>query len=40
MRYSALRRTFPDNAKDLFAQGAELAQERYDRYRKMAERDN
>ncbi len=35
VRYSALRRTFPDNAKDLFAQGAELAQERYRKYKSL-----
>ena len=37
VRYSALRRTFPDNARGLFAQGAELARERYEKYRRMAE---
>ncbi len=37
VRYSALRRTFPDNASGLFAQGAELARERYEKYRRMAE---
>lgn len=29
-RYAALRRTFPENAKTLFAEGARLAKERYE----------
>ena len=37
VRYSALRRTFPDNARELFAQGAELARTRYEKYRRIAE---
>ena len=37
VRYSALRRTFPDNASALFAEGAALAKERYEKYRKMSE---
>ncbi len=37
VRYSALRRTFPDNADTLFAQGAAQAKERYEKYKKMAE---
>ncbi|MBO4890156.1 MAG: pyruvate:ferredoxin (flavodoxin) oxidoreductase [Lachnospiraceae bacterium] len=34
-RYSSLGKTFPDNAKKLFAQGAKEAKERYDRYKAM-----
>ena len=34
-RYSALKRTFPDNAKELFAVGSREAAERYDRYKHM-----
>ena len=30
VRYASLKRTFPDNAKALFAEGAKLAQERYE----------
>ncbi|MBQ9411605.1 MAG: pyruvate:ferredoxin (flavodoxin) oxidoreductase [Oscillospiraceae bacterium] len=36
-RYSALRRTFPDHAKELFAIGSDDAQKRYDKYRRMEE---
>ena len=39
VRYSALRRTFPDNADALFAEGAKLSSERYEKYREMAERE-
>ncbi len=31
VRFAALRRTFPENAKTLFAEGAKLAQERYEK---------
>ncbi|MBQ6527310.1 MAG: pyruvate:ferredoxin (flavodoxin) oxidoreductase, partial [Clostridia bacterium] len=31
VRYASLRRTFPDNADQLFAEGAKLAQERYEK---------
>ena len=31
VRYASLRRTFPENAKALFAEGARLAQERYEK---------
>ncbi|MBO4265900.1 MAG: pyruvate:ferredoxin (flavodoxin) oxidoreductase [Lachnospiraceae bacterium] len=34
-RYSSLKKTFPDNAKELFAQGAKDAKERFDRYKAM-----
>ena len=37
VRYSALKRTFPENAKTLFAKGAETARERYEKYRAMEE---
>ena len=30
VRYASLRRTFPENAKELFAEGARLAKERYE----------
>ena len=30
VRYASLKRTFPENAKELFAEGAKLAKERYD----------
>lgn len=34
-RYSSLKKTFPDNAKELFAQGAKDAKERFERYKAM-----
>ena len=34
-RYSSLKKTFPENAKKLFAQGAKDAKERYARYKAM-----
>ena len=34
-RYSSLTKTFPDNARELFAQGARDAKERYDKYKSM-----
>ena len=37
VRYSALKRTFPENAKTLFAKGAETARERYAKYKAMEE---
>ena len=33
VRYASLRRTFPENAKVLFAEGAKQARERYEKYR-------
>lgn len=36
-RYAALRRSFPENADRLFAEGEREAAERYEKYRKMAE---
>ena len=36
-RYSALKRTFPENAKELFAQGSEDAEKRYAYYKHMEE---
>ena len=30
VRYASLKRTFPENAKELFAEGAKLAKERYE----------
>ena len=35
VRYASLRRTFPENAKALFAEGARLAKERYESLEKM-----
>ena len=37
VRYSALRRTFPENAEALFAKGAEQARQRYLKYKKMGD---
>ena len=37
-RYSSLKKTFPENAKELFAQGARDSKERYDRYKAMEKR--
>jgi len=37
VRYSALKRTFPQNAEKLFAMGCEQAAKRYAEYRKMEE---
>lgn len=37
VRYTSLRRTFPDNADRLFAQGTEDAQQRYQHYKEMGE---
>ena len=34
VRYASLKRTFPENAKELFAEGARLARERYEELRK------
>ena len=36
-RYASLKRTFPDNAEEYFSKGATLAQENYQRYKKMEE---
>ena len=35
IRYASLRRTFPENAKELFARGSEQAAKRFDKYNKM-----
>ena len=35
VRYTALKRTFPENAEALFAKGAELARERYEKLKNM-----
>ena len=35
VRYSSLRRTFPNNAETLFTQGADLARERYRKYKAL-----
>ncbi|MBR6889609.1 MAG: pyruvate:ferredoxin (flavodoxin) oxidoreductase, partial [Clostridia bacterium] len=35
VRYAALKRTFPENARQLFAEGARLARERYERLRRQ-----
>ena len=37
-RYSSLNKTFPENAKKLFAQGAKDAKERYEHYKEMERR--
>ena len=37
VRYASLRRTFPENAKELFARGSEQAAKRFDKYNKMNE---
>ena len=31
VRYASLKRTFPENAEKLFAEGAKLAKERYEK---------
>ena len=36
-RYAALRRSFPENAEELFAEGEKAAAERYEKYKKMSE---
>ena len=35
VRYASLRRTFPENADELFAEGAKLAQERYEKLKNI-----
>ncbi len=35
VRYASLRRTFPENAESLFAEGAAQSRERYEKYRSM-----
>ncbi len=37
VRYASLKRTFPENAEKLFAEGAKLAKERYEHLKKLAE---
>ena len=39
VRYASLHKTFPQNAKALFAQAEIEAKERYESYRKMAQQD-
>ena len=38
VRYASLKRTFPENADTLFAQSAEEAQKRYEKYHKLTEK--
>ncbi len=38
VRYASLRRTFPENAQTLFAEGAKLSREKYEQLKSMAER--
>ena len=38
VRYASLRRTFPENAKTLFAEGAELSRQRYEKLAAMQEK--
>jgi pyruvate-ferredoxin/flavodoxin oxidoreductase len=35
VRYASLRRTFPENAQTLFAEGARLSREKYEALKKM-----
>ena len=35
VRYASLKRTFPENAKNLFAEGAKLAREKYEQLKEM-----
>ena len=37
VRYASLKRTFPDNAAALFAEGAALARERWEKYRRLSD---
>jgi len=37
VRYSSLKRTFPDNAKKFFAEGSEKSREKYEKYKRMEE---
>ena len=37
VRYASLRRTFPENAKKLFAEGAKLSRERYEKLASIKE---
>ena len=39
VRYASLHKTFPGNARQLFAQAEQEAKERYESYRKMAQQD-
>ena len=36
-RYVSLKKAFPEEAERLFEKGAEQAQERYERYRRLSE---
>ena len=37
-RYASLKKTFPENAEKLFAEGAKQAKERYEKYKAMGEK--
>ena len=37
VRYASLKRTFPDQAKELFAAAAKKAAEKYEKYRRLAQ---
>ena len=39
VRYASLHKTFPKNAKELFAQAEQEAKERYESYQKLAEQE-
>jgi len=39
VRYAALRRTFPENAEELFSEGARLAKERYEKLAREGNRE-
>ena len=39
VRYASLRRTFPENAEALFAEGAKLAKERYEKLEGVGNRE-
>ena len=39
VRYASLHKTFPENARTLFAQAEERAQARYESYEKLAEQE-
>ena len=39
VRYASLHKTFPGNARELFAQAEQEAKERYESYRKMVQQD-
>ena len=39
VRYASLHKTFPENARDLFARAEEKAKARYESYQKLAEQE-